>query len=472
VSVISGCDTNSKPAVQESTTSLPVAQAATDVQSETVYQRGIEAAVWAMPAMSMEFFWDGAFRDFKMGYNDVMAMSKPAEQHHKLLTANNVTPYIAFSLNLAQDAAVVVEIPPAGEKAVLYGNIVGAWQYEIAAVGPSGLDEGKGGKYLFLPPDFKGDVPSGYLVVKSPTYSVTAALRSISVGGGTDEDAHAYAKGVKIYPLSEATNPPATRFVDASPLPWDSLPKFDLSYYEKMANFVNREPVNEYDKVMMGMLESIGIVKGEEFNPDAKTKAALEKAIVAAKVRMEHWWQTKTYQPYWDGSGWKLMVTDPNKINGFTYVTDEAVWVDDRAGGLFYWGTYVPKELGKGTFYLMGMLDADGSPLKADGNYKLTVQKDIPAKQFWSVIAYGMDDKAFITTKANRPGLSSYDLPNMKTNADGSVDLYFGKDAPAGQESNWIPTGGKDFFLIFRFYGPEEPLFKKTFRLNEVQKVE
>jgi len=105
-------------------------------------------------------------------------------------------------------------------------------------------------------------------------------------------------------------------------------------------------------------------------------------------------------------------------------------------------------------------------------DYKLTVQKVIPAEQFWAVIAYGMDDKAFITTKANRPGLSSLDLPKMKKNADGSVDLYFGKDAPAGLESNWIPTGSKDFFLIFRFYSPEDSLFKKTFRLNEVQEVE
>jgi len=124
----------------------------TDLASQLTYQRGIEAAIWAMPAVSMEFFWNSAFRDFGMDYNDVLAMSKTAEPKHKLLTANDVTPYLSFALNLKQDGPVVVEIPAAGEKAVLYGNVVSAWQYEIAAPGPSGDDKGKGGKYLFYLP--------------------------------------------------------------------------------------------------------------------------------------------------------------------------------------------------------------------------------------------------------------------------------------------------------------------------------
>jgi hypothetical protein len=186
---------------------------------------------------------------------------------------------------------------------------------------------------------------------------------------------------------------------------------------------------------------------------------------------MENWWQTKTFQPFYENSGWNLMVVDPDRTNGFTYVGDEAVWFDDRAGGLFYWATYVPRELGKGTFYLMGLKDKNNENLKADLNYKLTVQKDIPADQFWSVIAYGIDDKAFITSEANRPGLSSYALPDMQKNNDGSVDLYFGEKAPKGKESNWIPTGGKDFFIIFRFYGPTALLYDKTFRLNEIEQL-
>ncbi len=60
----------------------------------------------------------------------------------------------------------------------------------------------------------------------------------------------------------------------------------------------------------------------------------------------------------------------------------------------------------------------------------------------------------------------------MKRNADGSVDIYFGPRAPAGQESNWIPTVvGKGWFPFFRFYGPQKPLRDKTWKLPDIEQV-
>jgi hypothetical protein len=47
----------------------------------------------------------------------------------------------------------------------------------------------------------------------------------------------------------------------------------------------------------------------------------------------------------------------------------------------------------------------------------------------------------------------------MKVLDDGSVDLYLGPNPPAGFENNWISTSGRDFFLFFRFYGPEKAVF-------------
>ena len=51
----------------------------------------------------------------------------------------------------------------------------------------------------------------------------------------------------------------------------------------------------------------------------------------------------------------------------------------------------------------------------------------------------------------------------VKANADGSVDVYFGPKAPAGQESNWVQTiPGKSWFTILRLYGPLEPWFPQA----------
>jgi len=63
---------------------------------------------------------------------------------------------------------------------------------------------------------------------------------------------------------------------------------------------------------------------------------------------------------------------------------------------------------------------------------------------------------------------SSYD--KLKTNADGSIDVYFAPQAPAGSESNWIETvPGKGFYPMFRFYTPKESVFDGTWTLPDVE---
>ncbi len=94
------------------------------------------------------------------------------------------------------------------------------------------------------------------------------------------------------------------------------------------------------------------------------------------------------------------------------------------------------------------------------------------SRDFWSVIVYSKKTKAFVYNDLGRVGLSSYDKSKMKMNDDGSVDIYFGKTAPKGLSSNWIPTAGEDFFLLFRFYGPEEAFFNRTFKLPDLEKLD
>ena len=118
----------------------------------------------------------------------------------------------------------------------------------------------------------------------------------------------------------------------------------------------------------------------------------------------------------------------------------------------------------------MSMRDSDGALLTGTDTYKLTVPADTPAQDFWSAIAYSMVSKGFIRN-AERVGLSSREMEAMQVNADGSVDLYFAPEAPAGMESNWVPTG-EDWFSIFRFYGPGEAVFDKSFVLPDFVKVD
>jgi hypothetical protein len=75
-----------------------------------------------------------------------------------------------------------------------------------------------------------------------------------------------------------------------------------------------------------------------------------------------------------------------------------------------------------------------------------------------------------IDTDQQRAGRGS--LSNLRTNADGSVGLYFGPQAPAGMEDNWIRTiPGQGFFAMFRLYGPLEPVFDGSWKLNDITVV-
>lgn len=439
------------------------------IEYEIKVQRACQSAIWAMPAVSAYDIELSTQRDLGAKFGDIVYFSQPMTSRHGFLTANNVTPYTVASLT-CKDDPLVVEVPPAGKKASFFGTFVDAWQTPIADVGPPGDDKGKGGKYLFLPPDYSGKVPEGYLVYHPLTYSVNFAFRPVAKDGGTSEDQSNYAKTLKVYRLSEASNPPQTTFVDAFPKKWNTLPVYDETYFEDLNAVIQKEPILERDKAMMGILASIGIEKGKEFKPDAETKRALNEGLKQAYDWMQHYFINHSMIPYWNNKQWQVwQFAEGQPEAGFPYVTKDRVLVDERAGGSYFWITYLPKVLGGGSFYLTGLRDSDGALMNGNDTYKLNIPKDTPAKDFWSVIVYSMKSKGFIEN-VETVGRSSQNIDKLKKNDDGSVDIYFAPKPPAGLESNWIPTK-EDFFLIFRLYGPDKPLFDKTWTLNDVAKI-
>ena len=84
--------------------------------------------------------------------------------------------------------------------------------------------------------------------------------------------------------------------------------------------------------------------------------------------------------------------------------------------------------------------------------------------------AYDRETHALIRNMP-RASLASI-TPGAQTNADGSVEVYFGPKAPAGKEANWVPTDpNQQFELLFRLYGPEKPLFDKSWKLPDVERI-
>jgi hypothetical protein len=410
-----------------------------DFDYQIKYQRAFEAVLWGIPAAAIYSFRRAAFDDLGLKDNDIIAYSATATPKLEAITANSTTPYItAFS--------------------------------DLRDVGPSGLDKGKGGKLLFTPPGYQGAVPDGYIQVASPSVRIALAFRSVPAPGKSVAEAYAYAKKLRMYYLSAAGSPPQQRFVDPINDRYPTLPFFDERFFEDLHAIVSAEPVNAQDKVMMGMLASLGIEQGKPFAPDATAKRAMKQAAVDVWFYLQQWFDNfPKDRLYWpDRHFASLLMTDTNKT--FTFVYADRIDLINRAAE-YFWCTYMPKVLSDtpATQYMMAMADKDGKLLEAGKLCKLDVPAEMPVKQFWALTVYDRATMSFIYSDTNRTTLSSYDLDKMKKNADGGVTIYVGPKAPAGLEANWIPTAGKRPLPAMRFYGPTEAMNSKTFKLPDFE---
>ena len=220
---------------------------------------------------------------------------------------------------------------------------------------------------------------------------------------------------------------------------------------------------------MIDPLRTLGIEKGKPFAPTAATTEALE-----AGIREAHMVLAARYDaglpPFFEGTHWTYP-GPPDLVKAYAEgLSDPNTYpVDDR--GLAYHYAYIGiKRLGQGQFYMISIKDKDGASYEGGTSYRLTVPPNAPVEQYWSVTAYDRETHALIKN-VNRASRAS-NSAEVKKNADGSVDLYFGPTAPADQESNWVPTDpARKFELMLRLYAPTKALFDKTWKLRDVEKM-
>ncbi len=130
----------------------------------------------------------------------------------------------------------------------------------------------------------------------------------------------------------------------------------------------------------------------------------------------------------------------------------------------------VDKVVGQGSQYLLGVRDAADATLDGGKNYHLHLPPKIPAKNFWSIVAYDAVSRSMLKNDQHFPSVSSYSDPAV--NADGSVDIYFGPEKPANGNANWIRTlEGRGWFVLLRLYGPLDAFFDFTWQPDDIKLV-
>jgi hypothetical protein len=444
-----------------------------DLERQILQHRAIEAMIWAMPAVNRDLMYQAMLRETKARDNQMLYWSRLLDWKNQTLTPNTDVIYLTPYFDTKDVGPVVIEIPPA-DGGVINGTIMDAWQTPLEDVGPAGADQGKGGKYLILPPGHTAKAPDGYIALPSSTYKGYALLRSIRKSGSEADLAKAveYGKRVRIYPLSKADNPPTTAYVDAAGVLYDATIPYDIRFFESLNRVIQHEPWLERDRAMIDTLRTLGIEKGKTFAPDAKMVQTLNAAAQQAHAYLDgKYKEVVTTGAFAPGSKWAF----PESL-GLVFKAASAQFAEpdvypvEARGLLLSFIFFLPKRLGEGQFYLMAIADKEGKPLEGSKTYRLNVPAKAPVRQYWSATLYDRDTHALIRKMSH--AARSSQSQGLQVNKDGSVDLYFGPRAPAGKESNWTPTdSGRGFEILFRFYGPLPSLFDKTWVLPDVERV-
>jgi hypothetical protein len=448
--------------------------AITALADEVAFQRATQAYLWALPALNMYGMKEGSEKAFGKGYNILPIFKDRLNAKTLITTPNSDVIYALGYLDLKEDGPMVIEVPPG-----LQGILDDFWQRPICSegeidgktwcgdVGLPGPDHGKGGKYLILPPDYKGTAPAGYFTLRSGTYGVFVFWRGFFKDPKQLEEPVKVMEQTRIYPLGKEASAKPMQFPNASATPANMLYPEDGAAFDMLDRFIQHEYVDPRDFEMRGMLAALGIEQGKHFAPDAKTKTLLDLGAKTA-FRFGH---TITYNgpKYYPDRQW----LNPFPGGSADFVDKTASQIDNRTGFFTYAYSTSPGMAANiqnvGAKYPNAFRDANGDFLFGGNNYKLNLPKDIPAALFWSLTLYDPITGSGLDNGQPFPSLNTMDHP--VANADGSTDIYVGPTSP-GAGKNWMRTiADKGFFVILRLYGPKQAFFDKAWKPGDFERI-
>ncbi|MDD9302681.1 MAG: DUF1254 domain-containing protein [Desulfobacter sp.] len=448
----------------------PTKETAKKFYDELDLQRAVEAYLWALPMASYGAMAD-AHHKFGAGDHAVLMVDKAAESQQLILTANQDTIYLSGVLDLGK-GPMVIDVP-----AGLLGTMNNIWQQPLVDIGgPFSPEQNRGGRFLVLPPGYKGPMPSvAYHLVQSDTNTVVFYLRAIPQSKEDLPRLNKLVRTFRQYRLEEAKNPPEMTFISMIGKKADFLTHEGFEFYKSLARYINDNPPRPQDMAMLGLLETLGIAHGRKFNSDPRMQGILTAAAKRGRAMAEvvSWHPRvpeKDLYPY-DKSPWKkIFISEDPSFHASNYLA-----IDQRTRyGFEAIGTSKSMTIaapGQGSQYIGVYQDDKGRWLTGDNTFRIHLPKDIPAANFWSLSVYDNHSRSLVQNDQDHATIGT--VHGAEPNADGSFDTYYGPQCPESvPEANWIQTKpGVGFFVYLRLYGPLETYFDKTWRPGDPKLV-
>ncbi|MCF6171202.1 MAG: DUF1254 domain-containing protein [Bacteroidales bacterium] len=416
---------------------------------------------------SMQAMLEGQ-RKAGIGLYEIAVFENLLDARSLWLTPNTTTPYAVGEID-TKNGPVVVDNP-----GPVLGIVDDAFFTHVTDIGFTGPDKGKGGKYLFVAPDYKGEIPDGYIVIHTRGYRHWLIMRLIVKDGDVKSAVDAFKAGFKMYPLAKADNPPKQVFHNFSGKKYSTIHANNAEFYNEINASVQYEPTGVFNPEINGQMASIGIKKGKEFKPDARWQKILTEGAAMGNASA------------------RAILFSPRNENVFFY-PGKRQWYSPLAGGsheflnngelvqsdrtmMLYFATGITPSMvlpkpGTGSVYEITAKDADGNYLDGSKNYKVTLPGPIPINNFWSFMINDAQTRSILETDQKSGGIDS-NKEGLVVNDDGSVTVYFGPEPPKGHESNWGQTmPGKGYTILLRLYGPLKPWYDKTWMPGDLELV-
>lgn len=448
------------------------------LSDELFFQRAVQVYHLALPAVSGAGIF---YEQDKVGASvgDIIYWSDFMNSEIELLTGNTSVLYF-MSLQDLSNGPIVAHLPEGN----LQGHADNINQQVMTDWGIVGPNEGKEALFLFLPPNYEGEIPTSFneenennFVIQSDTMQFIAMGRAF-VNAPDMAAAEELIKKVNIYPLSEINSSPQVKFIDVAGESLKlSYPTTD-GFWEFLHEVYSKETVvRPEDKNLIGLMHAIGIIPGEAFQPDEDSKKLLDKAAVVANLMARNIaYDSPAKKPFlfWPDKNWELAFQTKNPRH-----EDKrgATQIEPRMSFMYQAITtadaMVLELVGKGSKYVGTYRDSDYNFLIGSNMYHLNIPANVPAENFWSIVVYDAETRSMIKNDVQSlPAIRSLDSDLMQ-NEDGSFDVYFGPDAPKGFEDNWVKTNeGDGFFVYMRFYSPTESYYDKSWQLPMIERVE
>jgi hypothetical protein len=494
----------------EFTDGYPKGETAEKLRDHLDYLHGIETLMNTIQAVSTYAMREG-FQEVGVMDNDIQIFSELMDSRTLALTANADTVYFWGFLDLSH-GPLVVETP-----ADTLGLLDDMWYRWISDFGLPGADRGQGGTYLLIPPGYDGPLPEGGCYVRhsrtnhvllvgrafinenpgmDPAPTVARIKEQMKIypyaAGGEGSSVGAYLTGKG--PLGQPATPKSPRFVEGSGVAFNTIPPNDFGHYEMLDALVQLEPAEALDTELAGQFAAIGIVKDENFAPDARLRKILDEAAAVgnAASRMHGMGASPTegFRYYAGDSAWWNMLF----VGGFEFtnpppdITPEGIKPYPNKGArrlhsrtsMFYTATCITPAMcmrltNVGSQYLVANVDAVGEPFDGAKTYRVSLPKDIPAARFWSLNVYDNQTRSLLQTEQLYPraGSQEYPSPAAEADADGSTVVYISPAQPDGVAAgNWIQSDPeKGWFVILRLYSPLQSFFDKSWRPSEFELV-